>query len=40
MKKYATLFSVSLLLVLSFAATNRAEVKEVRMKIGGYLCGM
>jgi hypothetical protein len=40
MKSYAKLFSVGLLLLSGFAATGRAEVKEVRMKIGGYLCGM
>jgi hypothetical protein len=40
MNVYAKFFSASLLLVVSFAASGHAEVKEVRMKIGGYLCGM
>ena len=40
MKNYTILFSLSLLLLLSAATTSRAEIKEVQMKIGGYLCGM
>lgn len=40
MKKYATLVVFTLLFLLSVATTSRAEIKEVQMKIGGYLCGM
>jgi hypothetical protein len=40
MKKYAIWFSLSLLFLLSATITGRAEIKEVRMKIGGYLCGL
>jgi hypothetical protein len=39
MKKYCIVFSAVLLLLLNVAITGRAEIKEVRMKIGGYLCG-
>ena len=30
---------ISFLLLTAFATTARAEVKQVRMKIAGYLCG-
>jgi hypothetical protein len=39
MKKYALWFSLSLLFLLNLQTTVHAEIKEVRMKIGGYLCG-
>ena len=29
----------SFLLLVAFAVTTEAEVKQVRMKIAGYLCG-
>jgi hypothetical protein len=30
---------IGLLLLIAFAVTTEAEVKQVRMKIAGYLCG-
>jgi hypothetical protein len=40
MKKYATLAALTLVFLMSGATTSHAEIKEVQMKIGGYLCGM
>jgi hypothetical protein len=39
MKRIANVMLISSLLLTAFAATTRAEVKQVRMKIAGYLCG-
>ncbi len=39
MKKHLTLAAVSLVVLISFAGAARAEVKNVQMKIAGYLCG-
>jgi hypothetical protein len=39
MKKIANVMLISFLLLVTFAATTRAEVHQVRMKIAGYLCG-
>ena len=39
MKKYILFFSASLLFLLSAAISGHAEIQEVQMKIGGYLCG-
>jgi hypothetical protein len=40
MKKYATLGALTVLFLMSGATRSQAEIKEVQMKIGGYLCGM
>ena len=37
--KCSALALVSLLLLVAFAPAMHAEVKQVRMKIAGYLCG-
>ncbi|MEN3335445.1 MAG: hypothetical protein V7641_4810 [Blastocatellia bacterium] len=39
MKKAVNVTLISFLLLVTLAATTRAEVKQVRMKIAGYLCG-
>ena len=39
MKKVATVTFISFLLLVAFAVTTEAEVKQVRMKLAGYLCG-
>jgi hypothetical protein len=39
MKKTLMLTAISFLLVLSLTDNGRAEVKNVQMKIAGYLCG-
>jgi hypothetical protein len=39
MKKHLTLIVVSLTLLISLVGTAHAEVKNVQMKIAGYLCG-
>ena len=39
MRKIATVTLTSFLLLVAFAVTTKAEVKQVRMKIAGYLCG-
>jgi len=39
MKKMASIILITFLLLVAFAATTPAEVKQVRMKIAGYLCG-
>jgi hypothetical protein len=39
MKKYMAILFASLCLLLTAAATSLAEIKEVRLKVGGYLCG-
>lgn len=38
MKRQHTLLAI-VILVIS-ASTSRAEINQVEMKIGGYLCGM
>jgi hypothetical protein len=38
MRKYPLTF-ISFLLIVSLASVARAEVKNVQMKIAGYLCG-
>lgn len=40
MKKYTTIIIVGLLLLGGSATAARAEIKQVEMKIAGYLCGM
>lgn len=39
MKRIANVILISFLLLVALAATTHAEVKQVRMKIAGYLCG-
>jgi hypothetical protein len=39
MKKNLMLTAISFLLVLSLTDSSSAEVKNVQMKIAGYLCG-
>jgi hypothetical protein len=39
MKRHSIRFSLSLLFLLNVAIAGRAEIKDVRLKIGGYLCG-
>ena len=39
MKKLIAMSTAGLLTVLILASTGRAEIKNVRMKIDGYLCG-
>ena len=39
MKRLATAALSAILLLLVSAATGRAQVKRVEMKIDGYLCG-
>jgi hypothetical protein len=39
MKKYLTLTAFSFVWMVSLMSTGSAEVKNVQMKIAGYLCG-
>jgi hypothetical protein len=39
MKRLFTFVLANLVLVVSLAGVARAEVKNVQMKIAGYLCG-
>jgi hypothetical protein len=39
MKNHLTFIFISFLLVASLVGDARAEVKNVQMKIAGYLCG-
>jgi len=39
MKRVANIVLVNFLMLVALAATTHAEVKQVQMKIAGYLCG-
>jgi hypothetical protein len=40
MKRYAAAIFALLFLLIASPGAGRAEIKQVRMKIAGYLCGM
>ena len=40
MKRYAAITFALLFLLIANPSDGRAEIKQVQMKIAGYLCGM